>query len=300
MKEDLSLVSAARRGKQKPNTRSSKKKHSKKSMRVAHVNDLSASQVNQFDRIAPHELRGITAKFGKQFLSSLPKGYHLSKKLGSGVFGVTFSICKNNFECLAIKVQQFTDKNAIMNEVKMQKIFHKHGIAPAIIGSPKFYKHKGKDFAVIVMSRIDVVMQDLLDQPITDEAREQIWTAIVSLLSTMRKYKLAHNDMHWENLAMVYAQDAHGRLTMRGTCIDFGWSFSGKSSTSLEVLQLIRTLDRSYSPNINKKTQQFLLTRLIALYEGSYDGDVRHQASVEALWTREMDEAIHYKQRTNQ
>merc|ERR1712127_610623 len=48
----------------------------------------------------------IIQKFGHEFIRAVPQGYTLSKKLGQGAFGSTFSICKSRFECSALKVVQ--------------------------------------------------------------------------------------------------------------------------------------------------------------------------------------------------
>ena len=86
----------------------------------------------------------------------------------------------------------------------MQNYFNAVGIAPAIVGQPAFYKHRGKIFAVIIMEQIDGVLDTLLEQNLKPIALQDILFGLLRLINTMNREGLMHRDMHPGNISFTY------------------------------------------------------------------------------------------------
>jgi len=253
------------------------------------VKQIKTDQYNDFTVMKSSELKDYVNSFGN-FLKFLPKGYSVNRKLGKGAFGTTMNICKNNWKCMACKVQQYFSKQDVISEFHMQKKFAGIGIAPDVISVPTYYKHGNKEFAIIYMSAIDGVVETLLEQPLKIEQLDLLIDQILFILKTMRDNKLTMGDAHFQNIVYKNEVNSQGVLSLRIMLIDFGWSSDQGSDTFLELIQMLRTLHYDYAPNLNEENRTYLTDALKTIIMTNYDNiDISTQDLIELEWTSAMD-----------
>lgn len=239
--ESLSLVSTAR----KMEISHQSSPHVKRDLRKNHNFHRLRKVFNHFDEISSFELARIRKRFGEGFLDNIPTGYKISRQLGKGKYGVTFLICKNAFDSLAVKVQEVKPKKeeAVFREVQLQRKFAEHGLAPEVHSDkPVFYMHQKKKYAVVIMDRIQGVLTDFLKFNINSSAIEELIDNFFIIIGTMREYGMAHGDLHDQNIGFDYRVNSRGKLCLVLTLIDFGFACLETSDTYLDTIQLLRTL----------------------------------------------------------
>lgn len=216
----------------------------------------------------------IIEEFGTGWRDIIKKKMKLEivNKLGKGAYGVVLNACADAFNCYAVKIQHVKNMEDFKREVKMQKIFAVRGLSPSIIGAQHFYQHDGKQFGVILMSRIAGVMNDVLETRLDKQYLDTIIGWIVNLLRLMRKFTLTHGDLHWENLAYVYGLAADGLVSPIPTLIDFGFATDKFSNSQLEMLQLLRTLREKHN-YFDDYNRQYLSKQLLKIYNTAYPND---------------------------
>lgn len=246
-----------------------------------------------FETLSNAQKRALHTKFGRGYERLLPGGFHLSRKIGSGQYGITYSLCKSHTECKAVKLQIVKNRAEFDQEVRMQKLFHEHGMAPAV-HSVQTYKHKRKTVGVIVMDRVDGVLSSLLQKPLKAKAIDDIVASLVDIIRQMKQLKLTHGDMHYANVAYVYRTDWRGDLSLHFSLIDFGWSCDKQATPEIELVQLLRTLDPSLEPSFNSVNRKYMWKKLLTIFAKTFprtrmrtydDADERHETL-----TRELEE----------
>ena len=274
MPPPLSLVSGARSGQVQPR-RSSRlnTNYSKARRQETAVMSRQRQGPDTFGTLQSNELSKVVNKFGKGWQKLLPPGYKLSRKLGEGNVGVTYSICRSHTDCLALKLQIVDIPKELSLEVKMQKMFHKLGMAPDIV-KVVTYKHSRKLVGAILMERIDGTIGQLLETPLTQDALDDIVAWIVLTLNTMIKQKLIFGDLHWDNMAYIYNTDWQGKLTLQFQLIDFGWAVRHRAKPELELAQAIRTLSPDFYPTMNGANRNYLTKKLIGIYNDKFGNDI--------------------------
>ena len=307
-KKFMSLVSAARA---KETVRAKKLKQensnnggSSSTMTSLSVHDAGQMSIKHLDtQLAKYDLfpkmstTAIKQKYGPQFLKNIPAGYVLSHPLGRGKYGATFAICRDGFHCEALKVIELRDGTSELHEeVKMQKLFHKHKLAPAILGPPIFYHHNKKLFGLIRMERIDGILDDLLKQNLDDTALQQIFLGILNIILKLDKANFMHRDMHSGNISFTYRRNGFGQLSIQLSLIDFGFSSTKNSLPELELTQFMRTLsmkDKGETETTTKHNQAYLWPRLLAFYQANFDPKVRRYREIENIFDRLFDDSRH-------
>ena len=267
------------------------------------IDDFANLNIDELDiGLAPklafpilHEAK-IRQEFGDYFVDNIPPGYTLSRFLGKGGFGQTFSACKTNFDCIAVKVINLKHgKSELQNEYEMQKKFHAIGLAPNVIGTPKFYTFKGEQFGIIVMEQIDGVLDKLLKENLYDSTLDEI---IVSFLDIVRKLKGAgysHRDAHPGNISFNYQKTANGALNVKLNLIDFGHSQTNNGAwPEVEVAQFLRTLsmtDEGVDQGVTERNQEYIFPRLLAFFQTNFNPDVTTQEDIEDEFDYWFDES---------
>lgn len=275
MKQNFSLISGSRQAEKTSNKRGDTYVY--KPMDVSKFGNLrfdhlekDLSYLTKFPEI--RDMREIENQFGP-IQKILPKGYKISKKLGKGAFGTTFSLCKDRYHCLAMKVVQIRKgKEELKNEVKYQKIFHAQGLAPEIMAEPLFYTYKQKTFGVIFMEQIDGILDSLLQRDLKPEALDVILVQFLEIVRQLNDLKIAHRDMHTGNISYQYVKDAYGKLTLKLNLIDFGWATTKFSCPALEIAQFLRTMpmaDKGEKP-MTKFNQNYMWPRVLSFYQRNF------------------------------
>lgn len=257
-------------------------------MNIEHLN-TDLEKYFEFPQLDKNEIIKI---YGRNLIHAIPHGYKLSKKLGSGAFGTTFSICKDKFNCSAIKIVELQDgREELKDEIILQRQFHDKGLAPAIIGKPTFYKHKGKGYGVINMEKIDGVLDEILSKNLQPASLDNIAHGFLYLVHQLDIAKYAHRDAHPGNIGFTHKRDANGNTTLELSLIDFGHSnISIGSWPEMEILQFLRSLSiKEGSIGVTTSNQKYLWDRLLAFYQNNFNDQVETEEEVDEEYDRLFD-----------
>lgn len=197
------------------------------------------------------------------------KGYKIVGSIGSGINNNIWILCKpqsRDKRCDIIKIQPRTPKSdSLEYEIHMQKEFKKHHLeAPKVL--KEIHLKNGKIISILLMSKIDGTVEDLLRDRRSHDELDQIYEWIVSLISKMCNGNLIHGDFHWQNIC--YVKDSSQRpMPFRPALIDFGYAASAPCHSQLELLQALRTL---HIGDMHPDNVEYLENKLHALYERKF------------------------------
>lgn len=163
---------------------------------------------------------------------------------------------------------------AAREECAMQRRFAALGLAP------KVHACRG---GCIYMDMIDGTIEDYLKKRRSKADLSMLVHWIFRFIRIMCEHRLAHGDLHWENLGFRYTRTGRVKPLM----IDFGQAASrvhegpmqGRRGVTcrepgaspwgfaeLEVLSLLRTLHRDYSGRMNEDNRRTLREMLVQEY----------------------------------
>jgi tRNA A-37 threonylcarbamoyl transferase component Bud32 len=282
----MSLVSSARR---KDKTGSDPKKSSRVDLyRNLDMNSLD-KDIKNLIKVPELDPKYLIRQYGKEFFKAVPEGYSVSALLGKGAFGTTYSICKDQFACMAVKIIKLKKgKSELVNEINMQNKFNAKGLAPAIIGKPIFYNHDGQQWGIVTMAQIDGVLDKLLEEDLTHASLDDILLGFLSLVARMKNLGLAHRDAHSGNISYNYRRDAFGHLTVELSIIDFGFSSTKGSQSELEIIQFLRTLSmrEKGQKGTTEHNREYLWDRLLAFYQANFNSQIKSWVQVDEMFTK--------------
>lgn len=161
---------------------------------------LKKPQYNKIAKLLKHESSAknlcgaIEHVIPKECLGNLK----VIKYLGGGEFGKILSLCKDRWECKAMKIMVANPDSDFVSadqEIALQKYAAKHGLAPKI---EKLCK-KGKA-RFIVMDKVDGILENFLNTKKQDWELDALLVEIERLMKLMCKHKMTHGDMHWGNV----------------------------------------------------------------------------------------------------
>ncbi len=215
------------------------------------------------------------------------------KLLGSGQDGVAFTICNPSIssQLFVIKYQydeEYKNTSLFKHEYNMQIKFFRAGIAP----EPKFV-HLSPN--IIVMDKLDGIVNDLLEKRCSQDLLDGILDGVVHLLLIMCANKLSHGDLHWVNIGYVYQlkeslfdTDEHPvKREMIFQLIDFGKSQDHGCEPEIELSQLIRRTFPQICPTLNLDNLLYLRKNLFILYSQNYELDIEEGNNV-TFWTKKL------------
>jgi serine/threonine protein kinase len=292
--QKFSAVSASRESEQKRNAKEYKEIPIK-FFENLNINDLEKGLKRELS-FPVLNLKNIRKKYGDEFINQLPKGYTLSKFLGKGAFGQTFSACKSNFECIAVKVIELRHgDDELHDEFEMQQKFHEIGLAPSVLGKPKFYTFSGKRFGIIVMEQIDGVLDQLLNKNLEAFTLDDILISFLDIVNKLKRAGYAHRDAHPGNISFNYKKMANGDLNVKLNLIDFGHSQTGSRAwPDLEIIQFIRTLsmkDDGVDEGVTQGNQDYLFPRLLSMYQKNFNRYVETEEEIEEEFNNLFEES---------
>ena len=200
----------------------------------------------------------------------LPENYFISKQIGKGTYGSVYLLCNIvSKKCdKVIKFSTDTSGSEFHHEIRMNKLFAKYKLAPAVVKGMYLSKKK---VSVIIMDRVDMTLESYLKQDLTEKEVTKIFTKIKTLLSKLKKYNLLHGDFHAGNIGLTQKKNDIGLFM-----IDFGFSKQIDNMTNLDeldYLQLYRTLfyNKEFKgPHINKKNIDLVKKLTISLYRSRF------------------------------
>lgn len=237
--------------------------------------EVSDDRNNDRDDDAIPEHKEIKTVY-KSLLDKFIPGYDLVKQLGKGRYGIVYLMCKDRYNCRAVKVIKLESKfkkDEFVEEAKMQQKFASLGIAP------KLYKYEIIDeVGLMEMEVIAGTLETLLKKPLPQDVLDRIVTWCGDLIEVLCSNDLIHGDMHWDNIGFnLVVTSPHGteeapKIGIQLLPLDFGMSCCvNKKATcipELELSQMIRTLTLG---NMNKANEDYLRERLLEIYRHNFN-----------------------------
>lgn len=194
----------------------------------------------------------VTALLEKD-MRAIPEGHFVHSILGQGSYGTVLGLCEASSGTdakLALKIM--SDSTDARSEVDMQREFYAIGLAPRIISVSE---KRGNIF--VLMTRVDMTLSEYLMKNArytSDGEIDLIFGEIEDLIRSLFHQRLAHGDMHLDNL--VVNVNAEGGTFDGLGLIDFGLAkrIEGDSVVTLEMLlfmeylSILRTVDSLLGP----------------------------------------------------
>lgn len=157
----------------------------------------------------------------------------------------------------------------IANEIDLMEYMSKIGISPMIYKTDIFEKN-GEEFAYFEMEMMSGTLEDLLKFELEYSDLDIILRLVLSLLRAMYEYKICHGDYHWKNIGVKY-DDKKKKIDLMVLDFEFG---EFKKNDRLDMIQLIRSLDKRYS-NMNDKNMIYLRNKLINIYNKNFNDNIQ-------------------------
>ena len=143
------------------------------------------------------------------------------------------------------------------------------------------------------LEKIDGIMEQLLDHPVSQEVLDNVVRFVVMVIKQLCKDNLIHGDLHWENFGYRWVLTPNGGLTVQPILIDFGSSASAPCNPKLEVLQLLRTLDPEMPGKFNESNAAYIHDLLHKIYVKSYGRLTKSFDTYDRLYSKILDK--HYE-----
>jgi len=154
----------------------------------------------------------------------------------------------------------------IGNDVDVFEKLSKYNLAPVIFKTDVFNDEKNNEMTYTEMEKLDGTIYELLSVPLTEKELDIILRLVNELLIRLYKLKISHGDFHWENIGFTY-DDKKDCITLK--MIDFEFA-ENKSDFRKEVVQLIRTIDKKYTPLVSETNRAYISKRLISYYKNNF------------------------------
>jgi hypothetical protein len=156
------------------------------------------------------------------------------------------------------------------NDVDVFEKLSKYNLAPVIYKTDVYIDEKENDMIYVEMERLDGTIYQLLKTQLNKKELDVILKLINELLLRLNKFKFSHGDFHWENIGFLYDEKKDCVFLKM---IDFEFA-DNKSDFRKEVLQLIRTLDKKYTPLIDESNRVYIRNRLEEYYKKNF-GEIK-------------------------
>ena len=164
------------------------------------------------------------------------------------------------------RIGKITSLYNIGNDVDIFEKLSKYNLAPVIFKTDVFNDEKNNEMTYTEMEKLDGTIYDLLTVPLTEKELDIILRLVNELLLRLYKLKISHGDFHWENIGFTY-DDKKDCITLK--MIDFEFA-ENKSDFRKEVVQLIRTIDKKYTPLVSDTNRAYISKRLISYYKNNF------------------------------
>ncbi len=204
------------------------------------------------------------------------KDPQISRFIGRGTYGEVYLVCDpiRISEHIVVKIFHDKDTNSVQEEARMQTLFHRAGLAPRMIGIEN---------QIIVMSPIDGVLANVVEQQLSENTLFFILGEILRILQKMCDVNLFHGDLTWGNIG--YQIHLGNPSTIRLFLIDFGRASRG-CDPQLELMGF-------FASNWGGGAAGWLGEKLLQIYEANYgkvkvQGRWKQQQYFFDLWKAEI------------
>ncbi|GAQ92589.1 hypothetical protein KFL_010640020 [Klebsormidium nitens] len=204
------------------------------------------------------------------FAMNLWKKWAFVKHLGEGASGSVILVRnRKTGQRRVAKISKKLDRARDRVEMDMQNEFWRNGLAPRAFGLElDEIKHgrKQKKVSVVLMQQVDSTLSSWLRRDRKRWELDVMLKVLISFIDKMQKKRLAHGDLHWENIAFKYRPGTKyiGRVLL----IDFGFA-ARKGDSRLEFAQLIRTTHKDFG-HMTSANEKYLRERLIEEFKRRY------------------------------
>jgi tRNA A-37 threonylcarbamoyl transferase component Bud32 len=253
---------------------------------------FAQDHLNHIPRLKKNDENELISRFGKSFALQFVERYRPSRIIGEGRYGIVVAICKDRYECLAVKIQQVHSEYNLEREIRIQQKLSNLELCPKIVTSPTFFKHDNKNFAVISMEIVDKDLMTLLEGNLELKSIEMIAGNITDMIALIANSGCTHGDFHIANLSMKFRKNAWEDTVIYPQLLDFGQSTDKFSDPRLDTLQMLRTLLEKQSPTLNTDNRKFLLKHLFEFYNDFFLPKLNNLSEIEDLHKKYNNEYL--------
>lgn len=180
--------------------------------------------------------------------------------------GKAVYIISNNKEERIAKVIPL---HLVGNEIEIIEKLSKLDLSP-IIFKTEIISNKDEDNAYIEMEKMTGTINDILSERMSDDDLNIISILVLKLLRKLSELSISHGDFHWKNIGFNYNSIKDG-INLKVIDLEFG---DFKVNERLDILQLIRTLDKKYMQDIDNYNRDYITVRLLKLYNSKYNKNI--------------------------
>jgi tRNA A-37 threonylcarbamoyl transferase component Bud32 len=163
------------------------------------------------------------------------------------------------------RIAKITPLHEIGNEIEIIEKLGKIELAPKIYKSEVVTTY-GTDKAYYEMAMMTGTIEELLTKRLLEKDMNIILNMIMTLLERLCKEGFSHGDFHWRNIGFDYSKDKDS-LSVKVLDLEFS---EFKCNEQLDIVQLIRTIDKRYSPNIENNNREYIRNKLIHFYNSKF------------------------------
>jgi hypothetical protein len=264
-------------------TKRSKSSHKTKSKSKVKKRSKSSHKTKSKSKVKskPVISRKYKSKYGNKLIRFIPQGYHLIRKLGDGVAGVVYLLCRYESDCKVLKIVKLKNpviKEQFERELIMQKKFEASGLGPKIYRVGKFKKGK-IEYGIIEMERVSGTFDDILKTRQPKHVLDWIVDSVDKITKELCKHGRIHGDAHFGNFAYQVQHGGKAPVNPRNVMgkpmlIDFGLSCCKgkiKCDPRLEYITIIRGLPFQEDSGIEEHNLEYLLRRFVDIYHKRYN-----------------------------
>lgn len=229
-------------------------------------------------------VKQITNRYGKESISLIPENFIITKKLNEGAYGVVYRVKslldENDY---ALKIGKIGEREVeIQKAVALVATYTLPGNEFQNRLAPEIYAELSNNTSKksILMREVEGNLEQLLKMYINDTYRiKQFILGVENLMEQLCKLKIAHIDLHAQNIAYVKSKENNDIYLY---VIDFGMSNTDVCYKRVDRIQFIRGLYifmEESKENDLKRVLELLVTILLKNYNTHYKINIRNKYS---------------------
>ena len=167
------------------------------------------------------------------------------------------------------RIAKITPLHEIGNEIEVIEKLGRLELAPKIYKSEVVTTY-GTDKAYYEMEMMTGTIDELLTRRLIEKDLNIILNMIMTLLERLCKEGFSHGDFHWRNIGFDYSKDKDS-ITVKVLDLEFS---EFKCNEKLDIIQLIRTIDKTYSPAVENNNREYIRNKLIEFYNNKFQTEL--------------------------
>jgi len=167
------------------------------------------------------------------------------------------------------RIAKITPLHEIGNEIEIIEKLGRVELAPKIFKSDVITSY-GSDKAYYEMAMMTGTIEELLNKRLLEKDLNIILNMIMTLLDRLCKEGYSHGDFHWRNIGFDFCKEKDC-LTVKVLDLEFS---EFKCNEKLDIVQLIRTIDKKYSPSVDNNNREYIRNKLIEYYNNKFNTNI--------------------------